>query len=286
MRATTVAFNDRLSFIIKLISICFVCGFLYSGQWQYAVLLVPVFLVDACLPNGSKANPFVNMFKFYLIFQGVAFWFINSSDLFSIPLHNLEMDQNFQKQVVNANNMLRGVSKMTIDSMKSLTGIDSGFSITHSHSVGIRKYDGLVFPVKIESNSGLHPEMNALSRDLIGKTFGQLFPTNFPDLRFHSKAEVQRRFSQIFSELPEKGFDPSFKNPCWNRRNIHEDDASNLRREGLLVCLPYAYLLGQPKSGTTDLFERIGNHPDIRYEAGYLCCASKFSGTNFTKLNH
>jgi hypothetical protein len=31
-----------------------------------------------------------------------------------------------------------------------------------------------------------------------------------------------------------------------------------------LACLPYAYILGQPKCGTTDLFDRLRRHPDIR----------------------
>ena len=28
-------------------------------------------------------------------------------------------------------------------------------------------------------------------------------------------------------------------------------------------CLPYFYLIGQPKSGTTDLFYKLNMHPDI-----------------------
>ena len=31
-----------------------------------------------------------------------------------------------------------------------------------------------------------------------------------------------------------------------------------------LACLPYAYVLGQPKSGTSDLYERLRLHKNIR----------------------
>ena len=30
-----------------------------------------------------------------------------------------------------------------------------------------------------------------------------------------------------------------------------------------LACLPYAYVLGQPKCGTSDLFERLKRHPGL-----------------------
>ena len=43
------------------------------------------------------------------------------------------------------------------------------------------------------------------------------------------------------------------RNPC--RRN-------NGTQLGL-ACLPYFYLVGFPKCGTTDLYWRLGQHPDI-----------------------
>ncbi|XP_053381675.1 uncharacterized protein LOC123559699 [Mercenaria mercenaria] len=45
-------------------------------------------------------------------------------------------------------------------------------------------------------------------------------------------------------------FDPNFKNPCW-----FENDQ--------FQCLPYVYVIGVKKSGTTDLFHRMSLHPDF-----------------------
>ncbi|XP_060591016.1 carbohydrate sulfotransferase 15-like isoform X2 [Ruditapes philippinarum] len=45
-------------------------------------------------------------------------------------------------------------------------------------------------------------------------------------------------------------FNPHFKNPCW-----FEGDE--------LRCLPYLYVIGVKKCGTSDLFYRIGLHPDF-----------------------
>ncbi|KAL3864864.1 hypothetical protein ACJMK2_006514 [Sinanodonta woodiana] len=86
-------------------------------------------------------------------------------------------------------------------------------------------------------------------------------------------------------------FDPRFKNPCWfeplvspdpYQRNIYSSYSSAVKRSlkqmtllwrkrfshnvsssYRLRCLPYFYIIGQPKSGSTDLFFRISRHPDV-----------------------
>lgn len=98
----------------------------------------------------------------------------------------------------------------------------------------------------------------------------------------------------MFSVIPQH-FLPEVKNPCWFeelRGNVSEDPyESNLfgrsfrrkqqifeqlsgsfrqrltRHDGKLQrlrCLPYFYIIGQPKCGTTDLYERLRLHPDVR----------------------
>ncbi|XP_073684943.1 carbohydrate sulfotransferase 15 [Garra rufa] len=98
----------------------------------------------------------------------------------------------------------------------------------------------------------------------------------------------------MFSVIPQH-FLPDVKNPCWLedlRGNVSEDPyGSNLfgrsfrqiqlfleqmsgsfrqrltRHDGKLQrlrCLPYFYIIGQPKCGTTDLYERLSFHPDVR----------------------
>lgn len=63
---------------------------------------------------------------------------------------------------------------------------------------------------------------------------------------------------QIFHELTGPRT-TKFKNPChcmfWE-----EGDEDQCYYTG---CLPYFYLIGAPKSGTTDLWFNINAHPDI-----------------------
>ncbi|KAK9965998.1 hypothetical protein ABG768_005052 [Culter alburnus] len=97
----------------------------------------------------------------------------------------------------------------------------------------------------------------------------------------------------MFSVIPPH-FLPDVKNPCWYeelRGNVSADPygsnlfgrlSSNMRiaferlsatfkkqlilRNGKLQrlrCLPYFYIVGQPKCGTTDLYERLRLHPDV-----------------------
>ena len=142
------------------------------------------------------------------------------------------------------------------------------------------------------------------SYSLLFRIFGAELPaSNCPDLKYRPPSEVYDTLSTAFSELPEDGFLNSFKNPCWRgdstvSRAINEREAAmskkrrkSLRRKGVkegdhhgrgrgleraaaypsetdgdfsLHCLPYAYVLGQPKCGTSDLFERLKMHHEIR----------------------
>lgn len=47
-------------------------------------------------------------------------------------------------------------------------------------------------------------------------------------------------------------FLPNYKNPCWRQPGESE-----------LRCLPYFYLVGVSKSGTTDLYMQLKKHPKI-----------------------
>lgn len=81
----------------------------------------------------------------------------------------------------------------------------------------------------------------------------------------------------------EVSFLPNFKNPCWNEVQRHDrkpypQDMQHFqivpsamehkyrrinRAEEVLQCLPYFFLIGQPKCATTDIFHRINSHPDV-----------------------
>lgn len=99
---------------------------------------------------------------------------------------------------------------------------------------------------------------------------------------------------QMFSVVP-RHFLPEVKNPCWYEeyhgdrsadpyalnqyghyfkqtravfQRLRHTFTKHLRaRDGKLYrfrCLPYFYIIGQPKCGTTDLFNRLKLHPDFR----------------------
>jgi hypothetical protein len=138
---------------------------------------------------------------------------------------------------------------------------------------------------------------SARTEIIVEDVFGNLSTTNFPDLKFRSSQEVRGKLRLAFEEMPSDGFDPSFLNPCWfhdrspnydthsgeggGRRGLPgrppvprpgaggAGGAAALRGQGQgqgdrpLSCLPFVYLLGMPKSGTSDLYERLISHPDI-----------------------
>ncbi|XP_061193042.1 carbohydrate sulfotransferase 15-like [Saccostrea echinata] len=49
------------------------------------------------------------------------------------------------------------------------------------------------------------------------------------------------------------------KNPCFRNQRKHPRDHSS----ELLQCVPYFFVIGFPKCGTTDLFDRMSHHPEF-----------------------
>ncbi|KAL4640155.1 carbohydrate sulfotransferase 15 isoform X1 [Arapaima gigas] len=111
-----------------------------------------------------------------------------------------------------------------------------------------------------------------------------------PDLK-----ELIQSEPHLFSVIPRQ-FLPNVKNPCWYEEhsgNMSSDPyGSNLyarysrrfrtifdylrsafwehlhrrgERHYRMRCLPYFYIIGQPKCGTTDLYDRLRLHPDVRF---------------------
>lgn len=100
---------------------------------------------------------------------------------------------------------------------------------------------------------------------------------------------------QLFSVIP-RHFLPGIKSPCWYeefssglssdlyRRNLFTQRSKSFKavcdqlktnfqqhlyhRSGKLFrlrCLPFFYIIGQPKCGTTDLFHRLLLHPEVKF---------------------
>jgi hypothetical protein len=87
------------------------------------------------------------------------------------------------------------------------------------------------------------------------------------DLADPTPEEVRATHPRLFDGLPEGGFLPQYKNPCWETGGGGGGgggggDGGRRPREQL-ECLPYAYILGLPKCGSSDLWERLNKHEMI-----------------------
>ncbi|XP_028916304.1 carbohydrate sulfotransferase 15 [Ornithorhynchus anatinus] len=109
--------------------------------------------------------------------------------------------------------------------------------------------------------------------------------------------DLEKQETHMFSVIPRK-FLPNSKNPCWydeyRGRNASDPYTKNsyalyskrfrstfdsLRKDFWahlyhhqekhyrLRCLPSFYIIGQPKCGTTDLYDRLKLHPDVKFSA-------------------
>ncbi|XP_071786063.1 carbohydrate sulfotransferase 15-like [Asterias amurensis] len=63
--------------------------------------------------------------------------------------------------------------------------------------------------------------------------------------------------SNVFDAVPVT-FLPEFKNPCWRSQLSDKGGTSSP-----LMCLPYFFLAGMPKCGTTDIHTKLHKHPQI-----------------------
>ena len=59
--------------------------------------------------------------------------------------------------------------------------------------------------------------------------------------------------NRTLARLPSE-FLPEYKNPCW-RANAHPNASWSVR------CLPYFFLIGFPKCGTTEIYQLLKQHP-------------------------
>ncbi|XP_072040798.1 carbohydrate sulfotransferase 15-like [Amphiura filiformis] len=64
------------------------------------------------------------------------------------------------------------------------------------------------------------------------------------------REEIMKYYSKLMNRFKTKQFLPDYKNPC-------------VLEKEKIRCLPYFYLIGAPKSGTTDLWWNIVRHPSV-----------------------
>ncbi|XP_041480638.1 carbohydrate sulfotransferase 15-like [Lytechinus variegatus] len=67
--------------------------------------------------------------------------------------------------------------------------------------------------------------------------------------------DLYRLAKQVFDELPDE-YLPGYKSSCWMTKK-------NAPGIGRLRCLPYFYILGVAKCGTSDLWDKINAHPHV-----------------------
>ncbi|XP_071494836.1 carbohydrate sulfotransferase 15-like [Diadema antillarum] len=83
---------------------------------------------------------------------------------------------------------------------------------------------------------------------------GVIDQETFQDLPANSSAITNKQLREeaikIWKKVP-RTFLPEYRNPCW------------LGEDGELACLPYFYLIGMFKCGTTDLWNKLNSHPDV-----------------------
>lgn len=226
------------------------CGTFYAFRYQFwvgVILTVPALLGDVIVQRAHRRAAFA--VKLLLLFQTVMMWSILPWATF----HGFDTAQ-MSPHVVN-------IIKQTQDSIPISREMITGTINNWIPKLGM-------LPAYFSSEK---------TEVLVEEIFGNLSTTNFPDLKYRTPQEVRQQLPMIFNSLP-RDFDPSFRNPCW----YHEGGAEYLKtnRKGragtrgavlshqhtdgkILSCLPYVYLLGQPKSGTSDLFERLTSHPDV-----------------------
>ncbi|XP_070772220.1 carbohydrate sulfotransferase 15-like [Enoplosus armatus] len=131
---------------------------------------------------------------------------------------------------------------------------------------------------------------NLIDMKLLAKIIGsklEYLPRKVPD-----KNDVIETDSHLFSVIP-RHFLPGIKSPCWYeefsstdpytrnlftlrsksfktvcdhlRTNFHQHLYYRNGRLFRLRCLPFFYIIGQPKCGTTDLFHRLLLHPEVKF---------------------
>ncbi|XP_039995913.1 carbohydrate sulfotransferase 15-like isoform X1 [Xiphias gladius] len=196
---------------------------------------------------------------------------------------------------------LRGISK--VRRVGFLLGLTLTFLIMASYILLWDKKGLLYTPAPYQLRPVVLPtstvaaevssEKNLIGMELLVKIISsklEYTPRKVPD-----EKDIIETDSHLFSLIP-RHFLPSIKSPCWYeefsgelstdlyKRNLftlrsksfktvcdhlRADFSQHLyHRDGKqfrLRCLPYFYIIGQPKCGTTDLFHRLLLHPEVKF---------------------
>ncbi|XP_056292066.1 carbohydrate sulfotransferase 15-like [Pseudoliparis swirei] len=197
---------------------------------------------------------------------------------------------------------LRSISKVKVVSF--LMGLTLMFLIMASHILTWDRKGLLLTPPPFhplrpvvvptgKAAAEVSSENNFIDVKLLVKIIGsklEYTPRKVPD-----EKDVVGTNSHLFSVIP-RHFLPSVKSPCWYEEfsdelstdpygrnhyalrtksfrtvcdHLRTSFHQHLHRSGgkrfRLRCLPFFYIVGQPKCGTTDLFYRLLLHPEVKF---------------------
>ena len=142
----------------------------------------------------------------------------------------------------------------------------------HSDVISVSSIDNLnINAVQIEKKysniSGNHSRFNDLIRKSIFSNETSMNVNNsnvefFSDYLFgecYSNFSSTMTFYNVYRSQKYGFIGPfqylsNYKNPCWRRK---------FKTSTVVSCVPYFYLIGSPKSGSTDVYKRITMHPEV-----------------------
>lgn len=234
---------------------------IYRQYYLLSVLIIPLLCLHTPLTRiKSLSAGVLALIELFALLQMICIWYLFfvyfKSNVFLSPISRHVSDH------LVSNNFSRSVRADPDDGLQHQYRNVSSISGHLSLSTPLPPY---MYPVAVQSVGPLD-YIPSQSTTLLDALFGEgrLFAVDFPDLRYRSPEEVRGKHKLLFSELPQLGFIPHIKNPCWQLAD-EAAVAGHSRSviEPKLACLPYAYVLGQPKSGTSDLYERMKPHQNI-----------------------
>jgi hypothetical protein len=261
----------------------------YNGH-MLGLALLPFLAIECVFKNGVKNQVTMLVVLLFIIqvFGIMAFYFGTSS-----------IDESGHNSLHRMIKVSDGLIRSSIQGRMQPAPKDS-IAVTKKEKVAsLRKLDSVHYDRVAayvsectnfsDSSYDVHhdhdlPQIKPGAMAYLTQSIGDIPASDFPDLKRWSSDEVRARLSRVFAELPADGFLSEYRNPCWmgdvqsieevNKRNIDRKkrqkrqkgkpvEEEEERAHPALSCLPYAYILGQPKSGTTDLFQRLSGHPSV-----------------------
>ena len=248
-------------------------------------LLLPALFVDLFL-QLSQLEKIKTGVKLILFVQGITLWYL------FVASHGSGDGGKLGSRIVEVKDARLARTRSLPKKWSATTGTVSRDKDDHSRRVEdyskvvdrhkARRHvdtDVVISPHTPHTKNEVYIKHDA-SKEVIRRVFGDLPVVDFPDLKYRDAAEVHEYLETVFGELPKAGFSSEYRNPCWMypaQLNAHLPatlkDLFHIGEEGsesgeggdkqALACLPYAYVLGQPKCGTSDLFERLKRHPGV-----------------------